>query len=505
MAMLAAPARLLFLGGDDCVDNFMSHAQRWTLRVVCVSTALLLVNVAAPNVALPDIAQDLDASFTDLQWTLSGYALALAVFLLTAGTLADRFGRKRLFVAGLLLFNVASVLCAVAPSATTLIAARVLQGIGAATMFPSSLALLAEEFEGPARRRAIGTWGAVIGLSFAAGPLLGGLLVEAAGWRAIFALNLLLGIPAVFLARAQLRESSDPHAPATDWPGLAVLSAGLFAIVFAVLRGNALGWGSPTVVGCLVSGALLLALFALVEHRTARPMLELRLFGNRTFTGASIVVGVLGAATFGSFVYLSLFLLNVQGRSPVETGLVLAPLAIVSFVVSLAAGRFNERVPLRATLVGGLLVIVAGNALLVGLERDASFLRLLPGLAVIGVGVGLVNPLATFAHLGVMSPAHGGLASAVNNTARQIGLAIGIAALGALVESSLPAATQGDAYDLAFTDALGDVYLIAAVATLLTAAAAWALIRTDDLWSAPEPPPAAPPPPAREPLPVGAA
>lgn len=466
----------------------MTANQRWTLRVVCVSTALLLVNVAAPNVALPDIADDLGASFADLQWTLSGYALALAVFLLTSGTLADRYGRKRLFVVGLVLFNVASVLCAAAPSAITLIAARVLQGAGAAIMFPSSLALLAEEFEGPARRRAIGTWGAVIGLAFAAGPLLGGLLVEAAGWRAIFVLNLLLGLPAVWLARTHLRESSDPDAPATDWPGLGALSAGLFAIVFGVLRGNALGWGSPTVVGCLIAAVVFLAVFVAIERRTARPMLDLALFRNRTFTGASIVVGMLGGATFGSFVYLSLFLLDVQGRSPVETGLVLAPLAVVSFLVSLAAGRFNDRVPLRATLVAGLLVIAAGSLLLAGIDRDASWLRLLPGLAVIGAGVGLVNPLATFAHLGVMSPAHGGLASAVNNTARQVGLAVGIAALGALVEASLPAATAGDAYALAFTGALGDLYVIAAVVTVLTAAAAWFLIRTDDLWAAPAPP-----------------
>jgi MFS family permease len=196
----------------------MSQRQRWTLRVVCVSTALLLVNVAAPNVALPDIAQDLGASFTDLQWTLSGYALALAVFLLTAGTLADRFGRKRLFLVGLVAFNVASVLCAAAPSAPTLIAARVVQGVGAAIMFPSSLALLAEEFTGPARRRAIGTWGAVIGLSFAAGPLLGGLLVEAAGWRAIFVLNLLLGIPAVWLARLHCASPRTRTRPAPTGP-----------------------------------------------------------------------------------------------------------------------------------------------------------------------------------------------------------------------------------------------------------------------------------------------
>ncbi len=459
----------------------MTANQRWTLRVVCVSTALLLVNVAAPNVALPDIADDLGASFSDLQWTLSGYALALAVFLLTAGTLADRFGRKRLFVLGLVLFDVASVLCAIAPSALALIAARVLQGVGAAVMFPSSLALLAEEFEGPARRRAIGTWGAVIGLAFAAGPLLGGLLVEAAGWRAIFGLNLALGVPAVWLARAKLRESSDPDAPATDWPGLGVLSVGLFAIVFAVLRGNALGWGSPAVVGGLAGGAVLLALFVAVERRTAHPMLDLGLFRNRTFTGASIIVGVLGGATFGSFVYLALFLQDVQGRSPVETGFVLAPLAVVSFLVSLAAGRFNERVPLRATLVAGLLVTAAGAALLAGVERDASWLRLLPGLAVSGAGVGLVNPLATFAHLGVLSPAHGGLASALNNTARQVGLAIGIAALGALVEASLPAATSGPAYEAAFTRALDELYLITAVVTALTAGVAWWLIRAADL------------------------
>jgi len=463
----------------------MDPAQKWTLRVVCVATALLLVNVAAPNVALPDIARDLDASFTDLQWTLSGYALALAVFLLTAGTLADRFGRKRLFVAGLVLFNLASVLCAAAPTALTLIAARVVQGVGAAVMFPSSLALLAEEFSGPARRRAISIWGAIIGLAFAAGPLLGGLLVEAAGWRAIFVLNLLLGVPAVWLARTRLRESSDPEAPATDWAGVSVLSAALLAVVFAILRGNALGWGSATVVSCLIAGAVLLAGFVLVEHRVARPMLALALFRNRTFTGASIVVGVLGGATFGSFVYLSLFLLNVQERSPVEAGLVLAPLAVVSFLVSLAAGRFNHRLPLRATLVAGLAVTAVGGLLLAGVDQGSSWLELLPGLAVTGAGVGLVNPLATFAHLGVMSPAQGGLASALNNTARQIGLAVGVAALGAIVEGSLPGAPGTEAYAVAFTEGLDEIYIIAALLTALAAVAAWFLIRADDLWVAP--------------------
>src|SRR3954471_19123226 len=216
--------------------------QQWTLRVVCVSTALLLLNVAAPQVAQEAIADDLHASFADLQWVLSGYALALAVFLLTAGSLADRFGRRRLFLLGLGMFSAASALCALAPGAGALIVARLVQGVGAAVVFPSSLAILAEAFQGPERRRAIGAWGATIGLAFAAGPLIGGLLVDAFGWRAVFAASFLLGLPTMALAVRHVAESRDPDPPPIDWAGVGTLSAGLFAGVFAVLRGNELGW-----------------------------------------------------------------------------------------------------------------------------------------------------------------------------------------------------------------------------------------------------------------------
>jgi len=399
--------------------------QRWTLRVVCTSTALLLLAVAAPNVALSDIAQDLGASFTDLQWVLSGYALALAVFQLTAGTLADLFGRRRLFLIGLVVFSAASGLCALAPSPTTLIAARVLMGVGAAIVFPSSLALLVQEFEGPARRRAIGLWGAVIGLAFAAGPLLGGVLVDVLVWRWVFAVNVVLGGPVVLLALRHVRES----------------------------------------------------------------------------------------------------------RDPIETGLVLAPLAVVSFAVSAVAGRLSTRVPLTQALVGGLALAGAGMLLLSTLEAGSSWLALLPGLAVIGAGVGLTNPLATFAHLGVLPPTHGGLASALNNTARQVGLAIGIAALGALLQASVrgdleataaqavpaPAAREalldrvadgdvagalrsappeargelGRAYGDAFTAAVAEQLVLGAGLVLLVAVAAAALIRQGDLWRPPAPVPAA--------------
>ena len=456
--------------------------QRWTLRVVCVSTALLLLNVAAPQVAQAAIAESLGASFTDLQWVLSGYALALAVFLLTAGSLADRFGRRRLFVIGLTLFSAASGLCAIAPGSGTLIAARILQGLGAAVVFPSSLAILAEAFQGAERRRAIGAWGATIGLAFAAGPLIGGLLVDLFGWRAIFAASFVLGAPTLMLALRQVHESKDPDPPPVDWAGVGTLSVGLFAGVFAVLRGNELGWTSATVLGCLALCAAALGAFVAVERATARPMLDLGLFRNRTFAGATAVVALLAGGPFGAFVYVTLFLLDVQERDPVEAGLVLAPLALVSFVVSAAAGRLSERVPLRGALLGGMLVTAAGMlALRAGISEEASWLALFPGLAITGVGVGLANPLTTFAHLGVLPPAQGGLASALNNTARQIGLAIGIAVLGALLEAGL----DGGGGGAAFADGVGELLLISAALSLLGALAAALLVRQRDLWAPP--------------------
>jgi len=493
--------------------------QRWTLAAVCVSTALLLVNVAAPNVALAAIARDLDASFTDLQWVLSGYALVLAVFQLTAGSLADLFGRKRLFVGGLCLFSAASGLCALAPSAGALIGARALQGLGAAIVFPSSLGLLAQEFEGAQRGRALGIWGAVIGLAFAAGPLVGGLLVAPFGWQAIFALGVVLGVPTIVLAVLRVRESRDPDPNPVDGPGVATLSTGLFLIVFAVLRGNALGWTSAPVLALTAGGVAFLAAFAVVELRSAAPMLDLRLFRNRTFLGATIIVATLAGGSFGAFVYLSLFLLDVRGGSPVEVGLWLAPLAIVAFAVSLGAGRLSGRIPLRGALAAGMALCAAGLALMTGIDPGSSWLHLLAGLMVVGAGTGLANPLVTFTHLGVLPPAQGGLASGINNTARQLGLAIGIAVLGALLQSHIadrverhtdglgtarhavtahiadgdiasatqaaPAAARGSlrsSYDAAFASGLDEILLISTGLALAGFVAALALVRTRDLW-----------------------
>src|SRR3954471_3261172 len=497
----------------------VTSVQRWTLILVCTSTAVLLINVSAPNVALDAIARDLHASFTDLQWVLSGYALVLAVFQLTAGSLADLFGRRKLFVIGVCLFTVASALCAMATSAGLLIGARALQGLGAAIMFPSSLALLAQEFQGPARSRAIGIWGAVIGLAFAAGPLVGGVLVDTVGWQAIFWLGVLLGVPTTVLALTKVGESRDPDPSPVDWPGVVTLSLGLFLIVFAVLRGNALGWTSPEVLGLVVGGAVSLAAFAAVELRTADPMLDLRLFRNRTLLGATVIVATLAGGSFGVFVYLSLFLVDVGGCSPVEVGLWLAPLAIAAFLTSLGAGRMAGRVPLTGALATGMGLCAAGLLLMTGVDADSSWLHLLAGLVLVGAGTGLANPLATFTHLGVLPPAQGGLASGINNTARQLGLAVGIAVLGAVLQNTLAgrveqrtdglgaargAVTQriaeGDApsaprlapaaardslrstYEAAFASGLNELLLISMLLALIGLAAALVLVRTRDLW-----------------------
>ena len=422
--------------------------RRWTLLVVCLATGVLLLNVAAPNVALPDVGRDLDAELGVLQWVISGYSLALAASLLTAGTLADLLGRRRMFLGGLGGFAAASALCAAAPSVLALVAGRAAQGLAGAVLLSSSLALLAQDFTGPARARAIGLWGATVAAAFAIGPLEGGLFTEAFGWRAIFVLDVAVALPCIPVAVRRLRESRDPDAGRVDWLGTATLSVGLFLGVFALTRGGVLGWGSGLIVACLAGAAVLLAAFVVVEQREREPMLDLGLFATPTFTGASVVVLIMAASTFGPFLYLTLFLLDVGGASPTAVGLQLLPLSAAAFVVSILGGRF------------------AG---------------LLPGLLLMGIGIGLSNPAVTYAALGVVPAARSGMASGVNNTFRQVGLALGIAALGALLPSGAVASAA------AFAAALDDILLVSAVVAGVGAVLALWLVRQRDFVAEPAP------------------
>lgn len=452
----------------------MTERQRWTLLVVCLATGVLLLNVSAPSVTLPAVGRDLGADLSVLQWVVSGYSLALAATLLTAGTLADLLGRRRMFLGGLAGFAAASLLCAVAPSALVLIAGRAAQGLAGAVLLSSSLALLAQDFTGTARAGAIGIWGATVAAAFAVGPLEGGLLTESFGWRAIFVLDAAVALACLPVGIRRLRESRDPDAEGVDWWGTLTLSTGLFLGVFALTRGDVAGWGSGLILASAAGAALLLAAFVAVEQRKREPMLDLGLFAIPTFTGASVVVLVMAASTFGPFLYLTLFLLDGAGTSPTAVGLQLLPLSGAALVVSVLGGRFARVLPVRVALPVGQLLCATGLLAIRGLEASSPWTVMLPGLLVLGVGIGLANPAVTYAALGVVPATRSGMASGVNNTFRQVGIAIGIAVLGTL----LPTQVEGD--PAAFAAALDQILLVSAGAAVAGAALAATLVRQRD-------------------------
>jgi EmrB/QacA subfamily drug resistance transporter len=413
------------------------RCQRWTLAVVCLASALLLFNVTAPNVALPAIAADLSAGFGAQQWVLSAYAMVLASLLLVGGALGDRYGRRLLFLLGLAGFGLGSLVCTLAPDAGLLIVGRLVQGAGAAALFPSELALIAAEFDGPARARAIGVWGASVSGAIALGPLVGGILVQGVGWRAQFALAVVLVVPTAAVGLRHLRESRDGSATRLDWAGAGLLTGAMVLLIVLIQRGNAAGWLSPVTLGMAGGALVLFGLFVLVEYRSTAPLIAPALMRNPTFLGATLVAVVFAAAGFAPLVYLTLFLLRVHGSSPTLAGLEVAPFAVASLVVSLLAARVVARLGVRVALVGGLALCGVALALMLDLEPGSGGLRLLPALLIFGIGAGVVNPTMADAALRRVDAAHSGMASGVNTTARQLGIAAGIAGLGAVFEARL--------------------------------------------------------------------
>jgi EmrB/QacA subfamily drug resistance transporter len=297
----------------------------WTLIVVCVATFMLLLDITIVNVALPVISRDLKASFSDLQWVVDAYALTLAAVLLTAGALADLFGRRLIFVIGVGLFSAASLLCALAPDALFLNLARGLEGIGGAMMYATALALLAQEFHGRERGTAFGIWGASIAASAAVGPLLGGALTDGFGWSSIFYINVPIGVVVILLSLARLPESRDPEGKRVDWVGTVTFTAALFALVLALIRGNDDGWTSGTIVGLLAGSVVLLAAFLVSQLVQKRGMLDIGLFRKPTFAGASVTAFAVAAGMFAMLLYLTLYIQTVMGYSPLQTGLRFLP------------------------------------------------------------------------------------------------------------------------------------------------------------------------------------
>jgi EmrB/QacA subfamily drug resistance transporter len=421
----------------------MLERKWWTLVVVCLAIFMLLLDITIVNVALPPIARDLGAGFTDLQWVIDAYALTLATFVLNAGSLADLLGRKRVFIGGVILFTAASVLCGAATSPLFLILSRAAQGIGGAIMFATSLALLSQEFHGRERGTAFGIWGATTGAAVAVGPLIGGALTTYLSWRWIFFVNIPIGIVATVLSVTQLRETRDEGHGGVDWVGLVTLSGSLFMFVFALLRGNEKGWTSGLIIGMLVGGAALLVVFVVSQWRGRSPMLDLALFTRPAFTGAQITAFTLSCAVFAMFLYLTLYLQNYLGYSAIETGVRFLPITVLSFVCAAISGTLTARVPVRFLLAGGLTLCAVGLFLLRDITVTSQWTALLPGFILMGAGVGATNPALASTAISVVPPARAGMASGTNNTFRQVGIATGIAAYGAIFEHHIRAAFPG--------------------------------------------------------------
>jgi EmrB/QacA subfamily drug resistance transporter len=487
----------------------------WALLAVCVATFMLLLDITVVNVALPDIQRDLHANLTDLQWVVDAYTLTLAAFTLTAGSLADRHGRRLLFALGVGVFTLASLLCGLATSPLSLHLARGLQGVGGAAMFATSLALIAQEFHGPERGAAIAAWGATIGGAVAVGPLVGGALTEGFGWESIFFVNVPIGIAAIALAMLRAGESRDPDAGRTDTAGLVTFSGALFLLVFGLLRGNAEGWSSTLIVGSLGGAAALLVLFVVVELRQARPMFDLALFRKPAFVGVSLGTVAIGAGMFAMFLYLTLYIQDVLGYSPLQAGLRFLPLTLFAFFVPAATRNLTARLPARVPLATGLALVGLGLLLMRGVTPSSSWTALLAGFMVAGFGIGLSNPAIATTALGVVPVTRSGMASGISNTLRIGGVATGIAALGAVFQSgiqsrlseALPGSSSGladavssggpvaaaraappgaraqivDAGTSAFIGSLNEILLIGSLTLFAGALAAFALVHANDL------------------------
>ncbi|GGZ40110.1 MFS transporter [Streptomyces poonensis] len=411
--------------------------QWWTLLVVCAATFMLLLDVTIVAVALPDIQHSLDADFSGLQWTTDAYALSLAALLLTSGSLADLYGRRLLFVIGLAVFTGGSLLCGIASDQLMLVGSRALQGIGGAILFATSLALLASTFQGRERGVAFGVWGSVAGIATALGPVLGGVITSGISWRGIFLVNLPIGIAALAITVRLVDESRPSRASRVDWLGIVPLTVGLFSLVYALIRASDTAWSERGVLICFGLASVFLAAFVVIESRVSEPMFDLSLLRTPTFLGGSIAAFAMNASLFAMFIYLVFYLQNGLGYSAMATGARLLASSGCTLVAAMAAGRLLNRVPTRWLIGPGLVLVGIGLLLMTGVTAGSEWTHLIPGLVVTGIGAGMVNPPLASTAIGVVPVYRAGMASGVNQTFRQVGIAVGIALYGSIFTSSL--------------------------------------------------------------------
>ncbi|WP_328913472.1 MULTISPECIES: MFS transporter [unclassified Streptomyces] len=449
--------------------------RKWLpLVAICLGAFILLVDVTIVNVALPRMADELHASFASLQWVMDVYALALAALLMVAGSLADLFGHRRLYAAGLVVFALASLGCALSPNAAVLITFRAVQGVGGAAMFATSAALVAATYQGRDRGVAFGVWGAVNGAAAAAGPIMGGLLTQGFGWEAIFLVNLPIAVVAVALTLRVL-PAGRRGAGRIDLPGATTFTLAAAALTYALIRGGEHGWSGRPTLAAFVVAALASVAFVVVERRSAHPMLELALLRRPSFAGLMAGALLYQAAAFSGLVFVSLWLQNVLGLSPVRGGLAVMPLAGTAFVAAALSGRFLHGVAPRVPIGGGLLLIAVGS-LTMGLtiSEGSGQSALFAGLAIVGVGVGVATPVMVSAAVESVPPQRAGMAGSAINTSRQLGMTLGIALFGAVFTSRLRSVHGVRA---AYASGLDRISFYAAGAALVGGVLVLALVR----------------------------
>jgi EmrB/QacA subfamily drug resistance transporter len=453
--------------------------RKW-LTLGCVAFALFMVMLdnTVVNVALPSIQRDLGIGLSELQWTVNAYALTFAVLMLTGGKLADFLGRRRVFIAGLAVFTASSLACGLATSGEMLIAARSVQGVGAALMMPATLSIISATFPVHERGMAIGIWAGVSAMALAIGPLVGGLLTQHIDWGWIFFINVPVGVLAIVAALFLIRESRDTSADQRlDLPGLLTSAVALFALTFALIEANDYGWTSPLILSLFAVAGIGLVAFVLLELHQRAPMVDLSLFRSGTFAGANLVVLLVFLAMFGVFFFVSLYVQGILGYSAVQAGAIFLPMTVLIMFVAPIAGKFSDRLGSRWLIVAGMVFLAMHLLVLSNLDVDSTFWNILPALILGGFGMGLTMTPATAAAIGSVPVAKAGIGSGVLNTFRQVGGALGIAVIGAIVASQIhvPPGTPG--FPEQFMDGFSTALRVAAAIAFTGAIAAAVLIR----------------------------
>ncbi len=440
----------------------------WTLAAVSFGLFMIMLDNTVVNVALPAMQASLHLKVSELEWVVAGYALTFGAFMLTGGKLADLFGRRLMFVVGLAVFTGASLACGLAGNAHILIGARVVQGLGAALMNPSTLSIITVTFPPRQRGTAIGIWAGVSALALAIGPLVGGLITEHVNWNWIFFINVPIGIVGIAAAFAFIDESRDTSVEQRpDLPGLATSALGLFSLTYGLIEANNYGWSSPRIVGAFVIAAVSLGAFVLLELHQRLPMLDLSLFRNRTFAGANAVMLLVGLAMFGVFFYISLYMQQVLGYSPTQAGAAFLPMTVLIILIAPFAGRFSDRFGSRYFASVGMVLVSLSLYLFSRQGVDSSFWGLLPAMLTGGTGMALTMTPTTAAAMSAVARDKAGVGSAVLNSMRQVGGSLGIAVMGTIVASGLASGlAAGDTHQVAFTEGLHTGLEVAAVIAL---------------------------------------